>query len=110
LWTGLAGEVGIAIPNKANDICAYHQECYTLGGHLVAEAGISGAIGSGQLSSGTSMSRGVSWGGGAGLAGSGQITKSSDGNYQGARGLLGVGVGGFAAYIRCRQVTKCLRR
>ncbi len=109
---GGAAELGIAIPSTRDDICVYAQACGVGGPQFVAAGGLSTSIGLGLPTSGLSSAQGLTWFGGNGAFGSGQLTVNQDSQAQIGRGVarFGVGVGAGAGYIQCRQATACLRR
>ncbi|WP_177192781.1 RHS repeat protein [Variovorax sp. OV084] len=109
---GLAGEVGLATTPQFDDACFYAQFCGVAGPQLVAACGISYSVGDGFPSSGVSTSKGVTWFGGAGLVGAGQVTVNDSTQMQGTRGGTRGQFGGGAGvgYVDCVQKTWCLRR
>jgi RHS repeat-associated protein len=109
---GGAGEVGIAIPTKLDDVCIYAQACAVAGPQIVLSASGAVSLGQGAPSTGIQGSKGVTWFGGAGAFGNVQLTVNSAGQVQGTRGVVrgGVGAGAGAGYVECGQATMCMRK
>jgi len=78
---------------------------------LACGLGANGGIGSGDFSEGTNRDIGdQAFGrtGLSGLIGGGSVSRSSDGDFTGARGFAGIG-GGFAfGELECEIVTRCV--
>lgn len=95
--------------DTAGNFCFYSTIC-TGGGlqtPLAGELGLVGGIGTGELCSGQSDSKGPSWQGGRGLVGQGQILTGSDGTSV-SRGLIGIGMpGGGVGATACHTTMVC---
>lgn len=78
--------------DSTGTMCVHAQFCEggIVGLPVQGEAGVTGAVGTGALCSGTQVTKGVFVIGGAGVAGGGQVTGNS-GGFSVARGLFGVG-------------------
>jgi RHS repeat-associated protein len=109
---GVGGEVGVATSSRLDDMCVYVQACGVAGPQLVASCGVSYSAGEGLPASGVSTSKGLTWFGGAGVVGAGQVTVNDSGQFQGSRGGVRgqVGAGAGAGYIECTQKMWCARR
>jgi len=95
--------------DTAGNFCFYSTIC-TGGGlqtPIAGALGIVGGMGNGALCSGQSDSKGVSWQGGKGLMGQGQVLTGSDGTSF-SRGLFGVGMaGGGVGAAACHTTLVC---
>ncbi|WP_254073726.1 hypothetical protein [Burkholderia sp. S171] len=106
---GGTGEVGLAVSVGARpNICAYAQACATMGLGFTASAGVAVTVGQGGASTGITNSTGAFVAGGEGALTNINVTKDADGNIAGGKGVFGVGLGGAAGAMQCKQATGCI--
>lgn len=104
---GVAADSGIAF-GEDGGICLYSRRCGTFGMGAFATLGISGSGATGRLCSGSFKTFGVTGGGGVAGTGGSSIEYSPDaGGLAGARGIGGIGVGGFGGIIECSYTLIC---
>ena len=109
---GSAAASGVAFDPSTGNICVYSLLCKRSDFGI----GISGAlnpvvvgIGTGNLCSGTTKSKGVFWTGGKGIVGSGALRTSSNGGVSGGRGAIGLGGGAAFGTEECTLTLMCLK-
>lgn len=106
---GGTGEAGLVVSLGAHpNFCAYGQACATMGLGFKAATGVAVTVAQGAASTGVTKSTGGFVAGGDGLFADTNLTKDGDGNLAAGKGLLGVGAGGAAGALQCKQASACV--
>jgi len=104
---GVHADSGVAF-GSGGSFCIYSRWCGSFGMGAFATLGTTASGATGRLCSGSYQSFGVSGGGGAAGTGGASFEYSPDaGGLSGARGMYGIGVGGYGGIIECNYTLIC---